>query len=237
MIHSRLLPIVTAFSLIASAALAAEPNTLTPQEKSAGWKLLFDGKTTDGWVAIGKTAFPDKGWSVVEGTLYHMKAAGGGDIVTADKYENFELTWDWKIGFASNSGVKYNLPNSDKNIGFEYQLLDDENEPDGKRGGRLHQTGSLYDLIEPPADKDLKPIGEWNSSRLVVNGNHVEEWLNGKKTVEFEMGSDDLKERIAKSKYKSVAGFGVKTASPILLQDHGGDVWFRSIKLRGLDSK
>ena len=234
---SRFLPVVTVLSLAAAVAVAAEPNTLTSEEKADGWKLLFDGKTTNGWVGIGKTAFPEKGWSVVDGTLYHMKGAGGGDIVTADKYENFELTWDWKIGFASNSGVKYNLPDSNKNIGFEYQLLDDENEPDGKRGGRLHQTASLYDLIEPPADKDIKPIGEWNSSKLIVNGNHVEEWLNGKKTVEFEMGSDDMKERIAKSKYKKVEGFGVKIASPILLQDHGGDIWFRSIKLKALDAK
>jgi hypothetical protein len=237
MILSRFLPVVAALSLAASVAVAAEPNTLTSEERAGGWKLLFDGKTTNGWVGIGKDAFPDKGWSVVDGTLYHMKAGGGGDIVTADKYENFELTWDWKIGFASNSGVKYNLPDSKKNIGFEYQLLDDENEPDGKRGGRLHQTASLYDLIEPPADKDIKPIGEWNSSKLIVKGNHVEEWLNGKKTVEFDMGSDDMKERIAKSKYKNVAGFGVKIASPILLQDHGGDIWFRSIKLKALDAK
>ena len=173
----------------------------------------------------------------MDGTLFHSKGGGGGDIVTKDKYENFELTWDWKIGFAANSGVKYNLPDANKNIGFEYQLLDDENEPDGKRGGRLHQTASLYDLIEPPADKDIKPIGEWNSSKLIVKGNHVEEWLNGKKTVEFDMGSDDMKERIAKSKYAKVAGFGVKIASPILLQDHGGDIWFRSIKIRVLDAK
>jgi len=237
MIPPRFLPIVATFSLLAAAALAAGPNTLTDEEKSAGWKLLFDGKTTNGWVAIGTTAFPEQGWSVVDGTLFHAKAGGGGDIVTADKYENFELTWDWKIGFAANSGVKYNLPKADKNIGFEYQLLDDDNEPDGKRGGRLHQTGSLYDLIEPPADKIIKPIGEWNSSRLVVKGNHVEEWLNGAKTVEFEIGSDDLKARIAKSKYAKVAGFGDKIASPILLQDHGGEIAFRDIKLRVLDAK
>jgi hypothetical protein len=237
MIRSRLLPFVSAFSLIATAVLAADPNTLTSEEQSAGWKLLFDGKTTDGWVGIGKPAFPEKGWSVVDGTLFHAKAGGGGDIVTKDKYDSFELTWDWKIGFASNSGVKYNLPDANKNIGFEYQLLDDENEPDGKRGGRLHQTGSLYDLIEPPADKKMSPVGEWNSSKLIVKGNHVEEWLNGAKTVEFDMGSDDLKERIAKSKYKSVPGFGVKIASPILLQDHGGDISFRSIKIKVLDAK
>jgi hypothetical protein len=130
--------------------------------------------------------------------------------------------------------VKYNLPNPQKNIGFEYQLLDDVNHPDGQRGGRLHQTASLYDLIAPPADKKLNPPGEWNSSRLLVRGNQVEQWLNGAKTVEFEMGSDDLRARIARSKFKNVPKFGEKTASPILLQDHEEVIAFRSIKLRVL---
>ncbi len=234
----RLLSLL-ALTAVAASTLCADdaPNTLTDAEKAAGWKLLFDGKSSAGWVAIGKSEFPTQGWSVVDGTLVHAKAGGGGDIVTVDQYENFELTWDWKIGYAANSGVKYNLPVASKNIGFEYQLLDDDNEPDGKRGGRLHQTAGLYDLIEPPADKKLNPIGEWNTSRLVVRGNHVEQWLNGAKTVEFEMGSDDLKERIAKSKYAKVSGFGEKTKSPILLQDHGGEIAFRSIKLRELDAK
>jgi len=237
MISPRFLPLVAAFSFLAAASFAADPNTLTDEEKSAGWKLLFDGKTTNGWVAIGKTEFPAMGWSVVDGTLFHAKAGGGGDIVTTEKYLNFELTWDWKIGFAANSGVKYNLPIAEKNIGFEYQLLDDDNEPDGKRGGRLHQTASLYDLIEPPVDKKINPIETWNSSRLLVNGNHVEQWLNGAKTVEFEIGSDDLKARIAISKYKAVAHFGEKIASPILLQDHGGEITFRNIKLREINAK
>src|SRR5882757_3152297 len=126
MILSRLLAVTVSLSLLATAAWAADPNTLTDEEKAAGWKLLFDGKTTNGWVAIGKTEFPDKGWSVVDGTLFHAEEGGGGDIVTVDKYENFELTWDWKIGAVSNSGVKYNLPDAAKNVGFEYQLLDDE---------------------------------------------------------------------------------------------------------------
>ena len=226
------LPIVTAVSLLAAAAFAGDPNTLTDAEKAAGWKLLFDGKTTAGWVAIGKTAFPDKGWTVVDGTLQHAKAGGGGDIVTAEAYENFELTWEWKIGEVGNSGVKYNLPNPAKEIGFEYQLIDDEKHPDGIRGGKLHQTAALYDLIEPSAERKVKPVGEWNESRLVVNGAHVEQWLNGVKTVEFEMGSDDMKARIAKSKYKGAANFGVKVKSPILLQDHGDETTFRNLKLR-----
>lgn len=225
------------FALTSLAAFAGDPNTLSASERADGWKLLFDGTTTSGWVGIGKTEFPDKGWSVQEGSLFHAKAGGGGDIVTTANYENFELTWEWKIGEVGNSGLKYNLPNPAKNVGFEYQMIDDEKHPDGIKGGRLHQTAGLYDLIEPAEDKKVNPPGQWNESRLLVKGNHVEQWLNGKKTVEFEIGSADLKERIAKSKYKAVAGFGDKIASPLLLQDHGDEIAVRSIKIRALDAK
>jgi hypothetical protein len=237
MISARFLPILATAALFATAAFAGDFNTLTANEKADGWKLLFDGKTTNGWVGIGKETFPDQGWTVEDGVLVHAEGGGGGDIVTTDKFENFELTFDWIIGAAANSGVKYNLPDPKKNVGFEYQLLDDEHHPDGVKGGRLHQTGSLYDLIEPPADKKINPVGEWNSSKIIVKGNHCEEWLNGVKTVEFDLGSDDMKERIEKSKFKKVAHFGEKTASPILLQDHGGLVKFRAIKIRVLDAK
>jgi hypothetical protein len=225
------------FAITAAVSFAGEPNTLTDAEKTEGWKLLFDGKTTAGWVSIGKAEFPDKGWTVKDGTLFHAKGAGGGDIVTKDSFENFELTWEWKIGAAGNSGLKYNLPNPAKAVGFEYQMIDDEGHPDGKKGGRLHQTGSLYDVIEPAADKKVSPVGEWNSSRVVVKGNKVEQWLNGKKTVEFEMGSAALKEQVAKSKFKATAGFGEKAKSPILIQDHGDEVAVRSMKIRVLDAK
>ena len=223
--------------LTAVAAFAAEPNTLTDEEKAAGWKLLFDGSTTAGWVGIGKTKIPEKGWSVQDGALLHTKGGGGGDIVTAESFENFELTWEWKIGVAGNSGLKYNLPNPAVGVGFEYQMIDDEGHPDGKRGGRSHQTASLYDLIEPAEGRKVNPPGEWNASRLVVQGNHVEQWINGTKALEFEMGSDALKAAIAKSKYKSIAGFGEKTKSPILLQDHGDEVTVRSIKIHPLAGK
>ncbi len=219
------------------AARGDEANTLTAVESAAGWKLLFDGKTLAGWQPIGKTGVPAKGWIVQDGALFHAKAAGGGDIVTVEHYGDFELTWEWKIGAAGNSGVKYNLPDPADNIGFEYQLIDDEKHPDGVRGGRSHQTAALYDLIEPAAERKVKPVGEWNQSRLVVQGAHVEQWLNGVKIVEFEMGSDDLKARIAKSKYKNAAHFGVKTKSPILLQDHGDEIAFRNLKLRAPAAK
>ena len=218
--------------LVASAFAGGDPNTLTAEEKAAGWKLLFDGKTTAGWVSIGKDTPPAPGWATADGTLKRIAPAG--DIVTTEKFTDFELTWEWNIEEAGNSGLKYNLPDPAKNVGFEYQLIDDERHPDGVKGGRLHQTGSLYDLIEPPADKKVNPPGQWNQSRVIVKGNHVEQWLNGAKTVEFELGSDDFKARIAKSKFAKVAKFGEKTASPILLQEHGANIAFRSMKLRPL---
>jgi len=232
---TRLLPILASLTLGVRALFAADqPNELTPEEKAAGWKLLFDGKTTAGWVSLGKTTIAG-GWVADGGELKRVDKAG--DIVTTESFTDFELTWEWNIEKAGNSGLKYNLPDPAKNVGFEYQLLDDVNHPDGVKGGRLHQTAGLYDLIAPVEGKKLNPPGEWNSSRLVVNGQHVEHWLNGVKTTEFEIGSDDLKARIAKSKYAKVARFGEKTASPILLQEHGAAIALRSMKIRPLPVK
>lgn len=223
-----------ALACLSLPAFCAEPNTLSPEEKQAGWKLIFDGQSTQGWVGLGKTAFPQKGWSVSEGILRHAKGGGGGDLVTAKSYTNFEFSFEWKIGAVGNSGIKYNLADASKPVGFEYQLLDDEKHPDGVKNGALHQTGSLYDLIEPASDRKLRPVGEWNQSRILVQGNRVEHWLNGSKTLAFEIASPDMIQRIAKSKYKNVPGFGEKKASPLLLQDHGDLVEFRSLKLREL---
>jgi hypothetical protein len=210
--------------------LAALPNTLTAGEVAAGWKLLFDGKTTDGWRSIGKTTFPDKGWSVQDGALVHAK--GGGDIVTVDEFSDFELTWEWKVGPAANSGLKYNLPDHKRAVGSEYQLLDEVDTPPKPIGKLLHSTGGLYDVLEPAPDRKQRPRGEWNASRIVVQGNHVQHWLNGVKTLEYEFGSEALLAAVAKSKFKNVPGFGMKTKSPILLQDHPGEIAFRSIKVR-----
>ena len=222
-------------SFVSCAAIAAEePNTLSAAEKAAGWKLLFDGKTTAGWVGIGKGDFPAKGWEVADGTLHHIPRGGGGDIVTRDAYDDFELSWEWKIAKGGNGGIKYNLPDPKRGVGFEYQLIDDEGHADAKKAGGKHQTASLYDLFAPAADRKLNPPGEWNQSRIIVKGNQVEHWLNGTKTVEFALGSDTLKAAIANSKYKEIPKFGEKTKSPILIQDHGDEIWLRSIKLRPL---
>lgn len=210
----------------------AEPNTLTDAEKAAGWRLLFDGKTTNGWTALGKTTFPNKGWIVEGGTLKHVAKGGGGDIVTSERFDDFELAWDWRIAPGANGGLKYNLPDANKAVGCEYQLIDDVGHPDGKANNGARATASLYDVLKPADDKKLNPAGEWNTSRIVVKGNHVEHWLNGAKTVEFEFGSDALKAAIAKSKFKNTAGWGIKTKSPILIQDHGDEIVVRSIKVK-----
>lgn len=220
--------LVSSFYAPARAASSA----LTVEEKAAGWEMLFDGATNVGWVGLGKLDFPSSGWSVKDGSLHHEKKGGGGDIVTKESYGNFELTWEWKIGEAGNSGVKYNLPDQSKGIGFEYQMLDDEKHADGAK--KSHQTAALYDLIEPSPSRKTKPVGEWNQSRLLVDGVRVEQWLNGEKTVAFEIGSPQLLELVAKSKYSKVKGFGLKSASPILIQDHGDEIDIRSMKIRKL---
>lgn len=232
---------VLALSLLAFAPLAVsadEPNNqLTAEENAAGWKLLFDGTSTKGWRSIGTHDAPKSGWVAQDGELRLVKTngkTGMGDIVTDENYSDFELTWDWKISEAGNSGVKYNLPNPDKNVGCEYQLLDDEKHPDAKLHDGTRKTASLYDVIAASADKKLSPVGQWNHSRILVKGNHVEHWLNGGKVVSFDFGSDEMKKLIAESKFKSVPGWGVKTSSPILLQDHGNEVTFRNIKIHVL---
>lgn len=235
------------FTLALSATSA--PNELTADEKTAGWKLLFDGKSTTSWKSFNKDNFPASGWTVEDGALHCTSSggrpnSGGGDIITRETFSDFELTWEWKISPGGNSGVKYLIAPRAANsgsmfkgddgkalVGFEYQLIDDTTHPDAKKSP-IRTTGALYQLIEPAPTKTLRQAGEWNTSRIVVHGNHIEHWLNGTKTVETEIGSPKLQAAIAASKYNKIPGFGAKSSTPILLQDHGDAVWFRSIKIR-----
>jgi len=223
---------------------AAPANTLTPEEKAAGWKLLFDGETTNGWRGFRRDRFPETGWVIEDGAIKHVAGRGqqsqhGGDIITVDQYDNFELQLEWRLSRGGNSGIKYlvaedMVKSGHSGVGFEMQILDDENHPDAKNGINGNRTaGALYDLIAPQ-NKKLRPIGEWNHVRLIVNGKHVEHWLNGIKIVEFDIGSDRLKALISASKYKNIPRFGEVTRGHILLQDHGDEVWFRNIKIREL---
>ena len=230
--------------LFALPALAQKPNELTAAEKKAGWKLLFDGKTFTGWRGFHKETVPE-GWIIEDGCISRIAAHGqlgqaGGDLITVDQFENFEFTLEWKISPKGNSGIKYlvseTLPPKGKSaISFEMQVLDDDGHPDAKMGINGNRKASaLYDLIPPNAQKQLKPVGEFNQIRLVVKGKHIEHWLNGKKVVEFERESEALKAHIAKSKFKDQPLFGTFSKGHLLLQEHGDKVWYRNIKIRAL---
>jgi hypothetical protein len=214
----------------------ADLNTLTPEEKAAGWKLLFDGKDTREWRSCGGTSFPKTGWVMEDGSLKSVGGKHGGDLVTKDTFTDFDLKFEWRISPGGNSGVKYLVTEPKKpgaGIGFEYQVLDDDKNEDALNGP-IRQAGALYYIIAPNKAKHLKPVGEFNEGEIILRGNHVEHWLNGAKIVETELGSPALKEAIAQSKFAKLTKFGKKKPTVILLQDHGDTVWFRDLKIKAL---
>jgi hypothetical protein len=230
-------------------------NQLTSDEISQGWKLIFDGKTFDGWRGLGMESVQQDHWRVEDGTIRKVnntevlvstggKDVDGGDLMTIKAYENHELYFEWRILSAGNSGLKYNVSEllsqkyggKHSALGFEYQMLDDI---DTLYAGKIKEsqyTGSLYDMI-PANDAQTKPVGEFNSSRILIDGNHVEHWLNGKKVVEYEFGSALLDSLYIKSKYSKYPDFHLKKKAHIVLQNHTDDAWFRNIKIREIETK
>jgi hypothetical protein len=235
----------------ASSGVLDVPNTLSAGEQRDGWRLLFDGKTFNGWRGLGYDTVPTAHWKIENGVIRKLadgqvprlpdgQPAAGGDLMTRETFRDFELSWEWKISRAGNSGVKYNVseeismanaPNHAA-LGFEYQMLDDNLHEDNKVPS--HRAAALYDLIPPNANKVLAPVGEWNTSTIVFRGNHGEHWLNGKKVVEFDLGTPLMDSLLTKSKYRDIKGFGEKRAGHIVLQDHIDEVFFRSLKIRVL---
>ena len=222
------------------------PNYLSNAEKKAGWKLLFDGVSNKGWVGAYKTTFPEKGWVIKDGTISVMPSNGaestnGGDIVTIEQFSAFDLSFEFKLTPGANSGVKYFVTLSEKSqgsaIGLEYQVLDDSLHPDAKLGRDGNRTmASLYDLIKAQkTSRFIRQPGGWNTGRIIVYpNNHVEHYLNGVKVLEYERGSQAYRDLVAISKYKVWENFGEAKEGYILLQDHGNEVSFRSIKIRRL---
>lgn len=227
------------------------PNTLSADEREAGWRLLFDGETFDGWRGLGYDSVPSAHWKIESGAIKKMargqvarmpdgQPVQGGDLMTKETFADFELSWEWKIGRGGNSGVKYNVSEqlsmaaspSHAALGFEYQLLDDSLAEDNEIPS--HRAGALYDMIAPRA-VTVRPAGEWNGSRLVFRGNHGEHWLNGTKIVEFELGTPRTDSLLAKSKYRNIKNFAQRRTGHIVLQDHGEEVYFRTIKVRVLE--
>jgi Domain of Unknown Function (DUF1080) len=220
------------------------PNTLSARERQAGWTLLWDGRTTNGWRGAARSTFPATGWEIADGTLTVLEsegkeAAAGGDIVSMRPYRNFELAVEYRITRGANSGIKYFVDTElskgeGSSIGAEFQILDNEVHPDAKLGVKGNRTNAgLYDLI-PPQNVRFNGVGEWNRARIIVRGRHVEHWLNGFKTVEYERGTQLWRALVDKSKYVVWPGFGEAVEGHILLQDHGNRVSFRSIKIRVL---
>ena len=216
------------------------PNYLSDREKTEGWRLLFDGKTFDGWRGALRDAMPDRGWTVKDGAIEVLprdESGGGSDIVSVDQFGNFELAFDFRLTKGANSGVKYYVTENvyDRGaLGLEYQVLDDVNHPDAKMGINGNRTiSSLYD-IKPSSGTRFNGIDQWNTGRVVAKNNHVEHWLNNIKVLEYERGSADYKERIAESKFNKMNNFGEASEGHILLQYHNDRVWFRNIKIRNL---
>ncbi|WP_428331257.1 3-keto-disaccharide hydrolase [Mucilaginibacter sp.] len=221
-------------------------NSLSVHEKSSGWKLLYDGHTATGWHGATISSFPAKGWEYGEGVMHVLPSAGkeesgGGDVVTDALYSAFDLSFEFKLTPGANSGVKYFVTLSEVTkgsaIGLEYQVLDDKLHPDAKLGRDGDRTlASLYDLIR--ADKPerfIHPVGAWNTGRIIVYpNNHVEHYLNGVKVLEYERGSKSYRDLVAISKFVIWKNFGEAKEGHILLQDHGNEVFFRSIKIKTL---
>lgn len=222
------------------------PNNLSEKEKSLGYTLLWDGKSSAGWRGAYKDKFPEKGWEIKDGTISVLKSSGGesengGDIVTENEFAAFDLQFEFRLTEGANSGLKYFVTESEGNkgsaIGLEYQILDDAKHPDATQGVVGNRTqASLYDLI--PSIKERRgqhKIGEWNYGRVIVYpDNRVEHWLNGYKVVEYKRGSPTYNALVARSKYAKFEKFGMAEKGRILLQDHGDNVSFRSIKIKSL---
>lgn len=205
---------------------------LTAAERAEGWRVLFDGSSLDAWRGYRKPEFPE-GWQALEGSLV-LVTAGAGDIITRDQFRNFDLRLDWKVAPAGNSGIFYRATEEGNYIwqsASEMQVLDDERHADGK--SQLTSAGSNFALYPAPRGAS-RPAGEWNAARLLVNGNHVEHWLNGVRVVDYELGSPEWVGRVTASKFASMPLYGRAAQGHIGLQDHGDRVEFRNIRIRVL---
>jgi hypothetical protein len=211
-----------------------EPETAAPQPEQEEWTVLFDGSNLDAWRTFKKEQPADQ-WQIQDDALM-LTGKGGGDLITKEEFENFELTLDWKISECGNSGLFFNVVEADTlkatyHSGPEFQLLDNDCHPDAKI--EKHRAGDNYDL-QKSTEETVKPVGEWNSIRLVVNDGQVQHWMNGTKVIEYTLWTPEWEEQVANSKFAQFPAYGKARQGHIALQDHGDKVWFKDIKIRRL---
>src|SRR5213075_1368828 len=222
------------FLLASLPAVSIASHGADAKARPGKWEVLFDGKSANKWRGYKMNSFPDRSWKVEEGVLKTIAGAEGPDLVTKAKFANFELELEWKVNPGSNSGIMYRVSEefaAPYETGPEMQVLDDDKHADGK--DPKTSAGSLYALIAPK-NKNLKPVGKWNQVRIVVQGNQVAYWLNGVKVVEFELGSTELNQLIARSKFNDMPRFAKEKSGFIDLQHHGDEVWYRKVRVRRL---
>ena len=236
--------------LTAASLLGAEHNVLSSKEKAEGWRLLFDGGSFEGWTGMKESPFPTRSWTLEDGTI-RTREGGHYDLVSEEKFDNFELAFDFKLSPRGNSGLKYlvqqewlsphwspemppdyNAIQALSAVGYEFQIID-EAIVKKRPGWERESMGSFY-LVYGAEHDAANPHGEWNSAKVVVDGMHVEHWLNGRKLFEYELGSEETLKRVAATKFRAVPGFGKKGPGNIVLQHHGAPAWFRNIKIREL---
>ena len=222
-----------ALALPASAGPGAQ-NTLSETERAAGWRLLFDGSTLNGWRSLSRPE-PGAGWAVRDGAI--VRTARSGDLLTKDQYGDFELSIEWKVADETNSGILYRVSTSGEQTYFtgpEYQILDNVRGAD--RVNPKHRAAALYDLVAPPADY-TRPVGEWNQTRILVRGWKIEHWLNGHKVVDVDLASAAGRDLVRHSKFNAMPNFIAFARGHIALQDHDGEVSYRNIALRDLPAE
>lgn len=238
----KTLLLLAAMLVSSGRTFADEANTLTAEEQAAGWKLLFDGKKVPGLRGLKSADFLKTGWKIEDGALScpkEIKQMGkitGGDLATVETFTDFEFRFEWRAGVAGNSGVVYlaRVGFMQKASGLEYQLIDDTHHPDGLKGGPVKRTGALYGILAPAEDKKYNMPPQWNESRIVVEGNRVEHWLNGAKVLEFTLGSPELQRAATANRVRVAPGFGTKFKAPLVLLDEGDEIAFRNLKIRAL---
>ena len=252
----KLLTLFTLFAIAARVALGqatpAKPEdkpedkkeeikvyTLTDEERAEGWQLIFDGKNNYALRGLTYNDFINRGWRIDRGSLFCVKEVKdmglmtGGHLITTSQYNDFEFAFEWKLAVSGKSGIMYLATGTPKNPeGFIYSIIDDVHHPDGLKGGPIRRTGALYNIIPPATDKKLNGPDQWNEGRLLVQGNHVEHWLNGGKVVEYDLGSPEFQKQVAASGIKPWRGFGQKFKTALVVMDDGEEVEFRNLRIR-----